>query len=359
MAPEVAPPAKHQPAMLSELESEIIRACIRYQGLTMLDLWHVLGRSFTHTYLRRVLMRLSGTKDRTAGQYLFKFALPKTTWGAPKFVYVPGVLSRDIQFQEGDASGQRFTPPATIQGYSYSFLYHNLFAVRLAIVAELFVRRHPSYTLAELRLWHDMAANPPRVRLSTQEGVTEASVIPDVFIFLQRLTDGGGRGIWFEVDNSTTYRVAVFRRLRARLAFLKSANFEKYFGTPAVVLAFVVITKDPKRRAARLQSLACWIDEFLDREFLDQEKLDEDDSVAQQNKEQWASIFRLAALDYETLYEHVTGFYTGKLWYPPGRIDPDTKPTLSLLPSPKVTENTHADNNAPSQDNHEHPSNEA
>jgi hypothetical protein len=340
MAPEVAPPAKDQPVMLSELESEIIRACIRYQGLTMLDLWHVLGRSFTHTYLRRVLMRLSGTKDQTQGQYLYKFALPKTTWGAPKFVYVPGVLSRDIQFQEGDVSGQRFTPPATIQGYSYSFLYHNLFAARLAIVAELFVRRHPSYTLAELRHWPDMAANPPRVLLPAQNHLTP--VIPDVFVFLQRLTDGGGTACWVEADNGTTYRVALLRRLQARLAYITSADYEAYFGTPAVFLCYVVITKDPKQRQARLQSLACWVDEYL----------------VQEEQERLASIFRLAALDYETLYEHVTEFYTGKLWYPPGRIDPDTKPTLSLLPSPKVTENTHADNNAPSQDNHEHPSSE-
>jgi hypothetical protein len=67
----------------------------------------------------------------------------------------------------------------------------------------------------------------------------------------------------------------------------------------------------------------------------------------------------LAAFDYETLYEHVTELFTGELWYPPGTIGPDTKPTLSLLPSPNKTENTHADNNAPFQENHEHPSSEA
>jgi hypothetical protein len=186
-----------------------------------------------------------------------------------------------------------------------------------------------------------MAANPPRVLLPAQNHATP--LIPDVFVFLQRLTDGGGTPLWFEVDNGTTYRVAFLRRLQARLAYLKSKDYAAYFGTPAATLCYVVITKDQKRRLARLQSLACWIDEFL----------------VEERKESWASIFRLIAVEYETLYEHTTELFTEKLWYPPGKIRSDTAPSLSLLPPPKEMENTHADNNTPSQENHEHLSNEA
>jgi hypothetical protein len=343
-------PQQSKAVQVSEQDESIIQAAIRYQYMTMLDFWYELGRSISHTYLRRVLYRLAGGKDQTEGHFLYRFCLPKTTCGEPKRVYVPGMPSYAFLSRAGEALGGRFTTPAAKEGYSYSFLYHNLAVSRLAIVAGLFVREHPTYALAELRLWHELAgSNRPRVRLETDGQVTQTCVIPDLFVFLQRLTDGGGPGIWFEVDNGTTYRVAFLRRLASRLAYLKSADYEREFGTPAVTLCYVVITKDPKRRQARLQSLARWIDDYLDHKFLDQETLDQDESVNQEKKEQWASMFRLIALDYETLYEHTTALFTEKLWYPPGKIAADTKPSLSLLPPLNKTENTHADTTTPTQ----------
>jgi hypothetical protein len=326
-------PQQSKAVLVSEQDEQIIRACLRYQFMTVSDFCAVLGMPTSHSYLRRVLSRLAGSKDQTQGHYLYKFALPKTRSGNATLVYVPGYQSRELLAQWGDAEGMTWNSPARMQNYSYSYVYHNLAVSRLAICATLFCREHPSYTLAELRLWHEMTGRPPRVSLGAEGEQTSVSAIPDCWVYLQRVADGRGPGLWFEVDNATTFRQTFLRRVRARLALFESAVYAEYFGTAAVVPCFAILGKSPALAKARLKNLLQWTNDFLVKE----------------GWKEWAAKFRFAVIDYELLYEEHNQLFTQPLWSVPGSTT-----LLPLLPPSPTTGEPHGHTTTAAHATHTH-----
>ena len=87
-------PQQSKAVMVSELKEQLIRACCRYQWLTVEDFWQWLravhGSSPTRNHVGKVVSGLAGGKDETPGHYLYKFALAKTTSGNATRVFVPG-----------------------------------------------------------------------------------------------------------------------------------------------------------------------------------------------------------------------------------------------------------------------------
>jgi hypothetical protein len=276
-----------------------------------------------------------GKKDLVPGHFLFKWSLPKTRWGNATRVFVPGDRSRELLDQWGDKDGMTWNYPAKMQSYSYSFVYHNLAVVRIAILAALFCREYPAYTLAELRLWHEMAGRPPRVSLGAEGAQSSVLVIPDLWMYLQR--DGRGPALWFEVDNATEYRQNFLRRVRARLSLLESEAYAEFFGTKAALLCYAVLGKSPELRKARLENLCKWTNDFLVKE----------------QWEEWASKCRFAAIEYEKLYEQKDHIFTQPIWHGPGK--PGKTAAHPLISPPKVTEQTDGHNNAPTQETHPNP----
>jgi hypothetical protein len=333
MATDTASHARSQPEILSDLKDKIIWACCRYQFMTVVDLYNLLGCPPSLNQYRRVTAGLAGGGDLVPGHFLCKWPLPQTRWGNATRVVVPGDRSRDLLDQWGDTAEMTWNYPAKMRSYSYSFVYHNLAVTRLAICAALFCREHPPYTLAELRLWHDMQRRPPRVTLGEGGEQTSVSVIPDCWLYLQK--DGRGAGLWFEIDNATEYRQNFQRRVRARLALIESEAYGEYFGTRSVLLCYAVLDKhkSPQLQQARLENLQQWTNDFLVRE----------------NREDWASKFRFAAIEYEKLYEQRDHLLTAPVWSVPGRPSP-----LPLLSPPPATEQTDEHNNS-ALEIHAHP----
>ena len=79
-------PQQSKTVLVSELKELLIRACCRYQWMMVDDFWQYLAAvtdsPLTRNHVGKVVSSLAGGSDETPGQYLFKFALPKTTSGA-------------------------------------------------------------------------------------------------------------------------------------------------------------------------------------------------------------------------------------------------------------------------------------
>ena len=316
MATVTAPQSPSKPVVISERKEQIIRACLRYQYLTVVDLCFLLGLPNSRNYVRRLASRLAGNSDHADGHYLYRFALPQRTGGNARRVFVPGTASHELLRQTGEAPAA-VIKPATLQGYSYSYVVHNLAVARLAVCATLL---YPEYVLAEIRLWSDLAARPPRVSLGAAGEETTIAVIPDCWVYLQRLTDGRGHVLWFEVDNATEAITAFKRRVRARIALIASEAYAAYFGTPAVLLTYAVIGTDQKRREERCETLRQWTKAVL----------------VQDQREDWAGTFRFAAIDYETLYEQQDALFLKPIWQLPDEPNP-----VALLTPPETEETPH------------------
>jgi hypothetical protein len=326
-------PQQSQAMLVSELREQLIRACLRYQFMTVVDfcqwLRALLGRCPTRNHVGKVVSGLA--KD----DYLHSFALPKTRSGAATKVYVPGEASRELLAQWADEDGMTWNYPAKMQNYSYSYVLHNLAVTRLAICAALFCRERQSYTLSELRLWHEMTGSPPRVSLEVEGEQTAMTAIPDCWAYLQRVADGRRFGLWFEVDNSTSFRQTFLRRVRARLSLFESEAYAEYFGTAAVVPCYAVIGKSPDLAKARLKNLCHWVNDFLVKE----------------EWAEWAAKLRFAVIDYEALYQQTDQLFTAPLWSVPG-----SSTLLPLLPPPSpTTGETHGHTNTPTSETHTNP----
>jgi hypothetical protein len=320
-----SPPA---PLIVSEQQEQIIRACCLYQWLTIPDMAMILGLPTSLNYVRRLAASLAGKSDGVPGQFLYRFALTQRAGGNGLRVFVPGEASRDLLRQEQDADGFVWHSPATMQRYSYSFVSHNIAVTRLCICAALFCRDNPSYYLVETRLASDIARTPPRVSLRTDRQPPTVSVIPDCWLFIERVADGQGTALWCEVDNSTTYREAFHRRLSARTALITSEAYAEYFGTDAVLICFAVLSNE-----TRMHTLRYWTWELLARE----------------KREHLASRVRFATIEYLKLYEHVQTLFTKPVWLLPADRSQEHSPYVSLLPPPQDKEETD-DNIAPTAD---------
>jgi hypothetical protein len=322
MEPQQPTQGRFTPLVLKEQNELIIRACCLYQFMTVIDMAYLLDMPTSLNYVRKVVAGLAGKKDQVPGHYLYRFPLPQRSGGNALRVFVPGEASRNLLHLEDDADGYIWNNPVTMQGYSYSFVYHNLAVTRVALCASVFCRENPEYYLAETRLSYDISRNAPRVSLTTDEKQSPVSVIPDCWLFIERVSDGQRYALWVEVDNATQFRKSFQRRLSARLELIKGEGYASYFGTPAVLLCYAVLGKTPELRDARMHTLRGWTHGLL----------------VEQKRTQFAPLFRFTALDYDKLYEQKRTLFTGPIWYLPEDPKQENPQHVSLLPTPQTQE---------------------
>jgi hypothetical protein len=295
-------PRQSQAVRVSELEEQLIRACCRYQWMTVDDFRQYLaaagGKPPTRNHVGKVVSSLAGGSDETPGHYLYKFALPKTTSGNARRVFVPGASCREFLRQTGEVNAFLLNNPATMQGYSYSFMLHNLTVSRLAIGAALYFREHPAYYIAETLLSYDMLRTPPR--LSPSDPQTALTVIPDLWLHIIA-DDGTEYPCWIEVDRGSETRSTFQRLLRARLLYVKSDQYQEYFGTRHVRLCYTITSSNPPDKDSRLNAILAWADELLTKEKL----------------HAWAPFIHVTTIEYETLYDHLPRLFAEPVWYQP------------------------------------------
>jgi hypothetical protein len=318
-------PQQSKAVMVSEQKELLIRACCRYQWMTVEDFWQWLravhGRPPTRNHVGKVVSGLAGGKDETPGHHMYKFAMRKTTAGNATRIFVPGASCRAFLRQQGEEDSVLWNNPATMQGYSYSYMLHNLTVSRLAIGAALYFREHPEYYIAETLLSYDMLRTPPR--LSPSDPTTARTVIPDLWLHIIA-DDGTEYPCWIEVDRGSESRAAFQRLLRARLLYIKSDQYAEYFGTRHVRLCYTITSSNPPDKDSRLNAILAWADEVLAKEGL---------AV-------WAPVIRVTTIEYETLYDHLPRLFAEPVWYQPDNASP------VLLFSPITTQETPHENDS-------------
>ena len=312
-------PQQSKAVIVSELKEQLIRACCRYQWMTVEDFWQWLRAVHasppTRNHVGKVVSGLAGGKDETPGHHLYKFALAKTTSGNATRVFVPGQASRELLDQWADEDDTHWNSPARMQKYSYSYVYHNLAVTRLAICAALYFREHPEYYIAETLLSYDMLRTPPR--LAPSDPPTARTVIPDLWLHI--IVDNGAEyPCWIEVDRGSESRSTFQRLLRARLLYIKSDQYHEYFGTRQVRLCYTITSNNAPDKDSRLNAILVWANEVLTKEGL----------------AAWAPFIHVTTIKYETLYERLPRLFTGSVWY-----QPNNKSSV-LLFSPITTQET-------------------
>jgi hypothetical protein len=291
-------PQQSKAVPVSELKEQLIRACCLFQWMTVDDflqwLAAVRGKPPTRNHVGKVVSGLA--KD----DYLHAFALPKTRSGQATHVFVPGAASRELLRKTGEEAAYLFNNPATMQGYSYSFMLHNLTMSRLAIGAALYFRKHTDYYLAETRLSYDMLRTPPR--LSSTDAQTPLTVIPDLWLHI--IADEGKEyPCWIEVDRGSETRATFQRLLRARLFYIKSDQYQEYFGTQHVRLCYTITSSKPPHEDGRVNAILLWADEVLEKEKL----------------HALAPFIHVTTINYETLYDDMSRLFTESVWYQPNK----------------------------------------
>jgi hypothetical protein len=192
-----------------------------------------------------------------------------------------------------------YLPPYKAEGLSHSHLAHQLTLTRFIVSACQWVRNHPEYTLADMRLCYEIEKN--LAKLNGEKERSAALVIPDGWLLFERLSDGARVPVLVEIDRGSEYQERLKNHVHARLGFIHSGDYAKVFGVPAVMIAYVTTGQKPAYRETRAKTMAAWTREVL----------------AELNMERWAGIFRFTSAVYETLFEDAQTLFEKHVWYRP------------------------------------------
>ena len=93
---------------------------------------------------------------------------------------------------------------------------------------------------------------------------------------------------------------------RACIEFIRSGDYARVFGTPAVIIAYATTGQIAAYRETRARTMAAWTREVL----------------AELKMERWAGIFRFTSVVFDTLYEEAPALFEQPLWYRPDSATP-------------------------------------
>jgi hypothetical protein len=289
---------------LSPTEEKILRTMSTYRFMTAIDVTYSLFSPTSLTYVRGILTRLSGGDDFKERQCLYRFPLPSGKAGNPERIFTLGSAGRDVVKSLG-LPADWYYPPSKTGRFSGSYLAHQLLLTRFVVCACRFVNQNPDYTLADVRLSYELER-----RIGKRESET---VVPDAWLHFERVADARKFPVLVEIDRGSEYQERFKNHVRGRLEFYRSGEYERVFGTPAVIIAYATTGTVPALADSRRNSMAAWTMEVL-REL----------EIAT-----WAGIFRFtSALDYTQLYEQGRELFTRPVWY-----RPDSSAPMPLLES--------------------------
>jgi hypothetical protein len=299
VTPVAVPRANAAPLPLSERDEQLIRATGIYRFLTAVDVWQLiqLMRPVSKSTIRE---RLRWLAER---QFLCRFPLPSPGRGVKPQVYTLGVKGRQVLGLEG------YFRPSRIPRISYSHLWHALTLTRCCVCASLL---HPAFTLSELQLSYEMAAEPPCVRRSINGTEHRVPVIPDAFLYFVR-SDGQQLPVLLEVDRGTSGSRRVKAALHARIELITSGEYARYFGTEAVRIAYLTTSG-----AARRDALERWACDVIAEAISEKT-----------HRKGWMEKFFFIAWDYDELFDQA--LWTDPLWQCPA--SENTVPLLPPIPA--------------------------
>lgn len=316
---------------LTQPQERVLRAVAALPFASVHEIRRWVFPACSASSARAILRALAGEKDCNPEGYVYRVGLP--TRGNWLRLYVLGSRGAK-QLRRMGVEVAWYARGYKVCNYSFSYLRHQHAVAQLLTALICFCRAHPFYQVAETLNSYDFLREPPRTKLMTDGKETEVSVIPDAWVYVERVADqkctaGQGTCLWFEIDNGTEYRKRFQQLLRARLALLKN-GYVAYFGTPAVLLCYLVIgTTTPEQRVTRLHTLRRWTQDVL----------------AQEKLADWASVFRFAAVEEDI---STTPLFAAPVWHLADDSDApvrlfDPIPLTQQLASPAGKENTDGD----------------
>jgi hypothetical protein len=279
---------------LSPTEEEMLGIVSTYRYMTALDVAYAIGRPKSVTHVRSTLTRLAGGADNKERECLYRFPFPSGKAGNPERIYTLGSAGREFVASLGAAVDWYFRPSKTGR-ISGSYLSHQLLLTRFILCARLFVSHNPDYSLAEVRLCYDIE------RSLGKRGAD--MVVPDAWLHFAREADGVRKfPILVELDRGSEYQERFKNHVRGRLAFLRSGEYARVFGTPAAIIAYATTGRLKAHADSRRETMAAWTMEVL----------------AELGLENWAGIFRFTSeVVYTRLYEQGQDLFTKPAWYQP------------------------------------------
>jgi hypothetical protein len=98
--------------------------------------------------------------------------------------------------------------------------------------------------------------------------------------------------------------------VKARIALIRSGEYERVFGVPGVIVAYVTTGQTPEYRNTRVKAMNSWTREVL----------------AELNLKSWGGIFRFTAVEFDNLYTEMKRIFEEPDW-----LRPDTSELVRLF----------------------------
>src|SRR5262245_5534666 len=278
---------------LSPTEEEILKTFSVYRFMNAVDVAHCLFSPASLTHVRSILTRLAGGADYKKRECLYRFTMQSGKAGNPERVFTLGSAGLAVVRSLGSPAEWYYRPSKTGRLQS-SYLHHQLLLTRFVVCARRFARESTDFSLVETRLCYELEGQIAKRGAET--------VVPDAWLHFERTADKKRFPILVEIDRGSEYQERLKNHVKGRLEFYRSGEYERVFGTPAVLIAYATTGAVPAHGATRRNTMAAWTMEVL-REL---------------EIENWAGIFRFtSALDYTRLYEQGRELFTNPVWYRP------------------------------------------
>jgi hypothetical protein len=242
--------------------------------------------------------------------------LPSTSAGSNERIYTLGSKGRDFLANDLGEPVNFCFRPYKLRHLSYSQVLHNLILTRFLVSAHAWAAKQPDFRLNQTRISYELAREAATVEVSKetppigkQRKTEKLKVIPDAWIEFEKLKNGEHEHylpVLLEIDRGSEYKQKYIHHLLSRIAFIKSGEYKKVFGTEAVIIAYATTGETARYRETRRKSMCAWAQQVL----------------AELHMENWSHIFRFASVVFDELYTTPLFDEDEPLWYMPGSPTP-------------------------------------
>ena len=281
---------------------ELLRAVHLYRYVTSLDIAYLLYTPGALTRAREHLSELSGGADYVTNRYLYRFPLPGI--GNAVRVYTLGSKGRDYLAELIGMPCDWYFRPAKVKHFTHAHVVHSLVLTRFLAAADFFARQSQEFRLSGLRTCYEIGRSPSVVRIRPPgRGELSVKVIPDAWLLFER-RDGKRAAILVEIDRGREHQVRFVEHVRSRIEFVSSGEYRRFFGTTGLTIAYATTGERKEYRETRLEAMRRWTRELM----------------ANDRREEWASVFRFCTLEFDEMYE--AGLFDRPVWFRPDRKAP-------------------------------------
>jgi hypothetical protein len=226
-----------------------------YRYVTALDVAYSLFSPKSLTHVRSILAKLCGGRDYQERNSLYRFPLPSTKAGNRERVYTLGATGREAVESCGIPVDWYYRPSKTGR-LSHSHLAHQLLLTRFVVCASYFTRQHPEHSLVDVKLCYELERQIPR-----HGGEV---IVPDAWLHFERVADGVRFPVLVEIDRGSEFQERYKNHhVRGRIEFIRSGDYARVFGTPAVIIAYATTGQVQEYAETRRKTMCTWTLEVL------------------------------------------------------------------------------------------------